>query len=143
MNKFYFILLLLLTVSCKGQDISINDFITQKLEAKNKKLLIIECYCDNGVTVKKTDDTLVIIKVKGNLSSLGYHGKQTAPKKIDTETLEFKVVETNDTLTIISKEWTQMHHRYLIKDLHISIPKHMKYEVKKIVGVNLEGRKIE
>ncbi|MCL5246242.1 hypothetical protein M4I21_10515 [Cellulophaga sp. 20_2_10] len=143
MNKFYFILLLLLTVSCKGQDISINDFITQKLEAKNKKLLIIECYCDNGVTVKKTDDTLVIIKVKGNLSSLRYHGRQTAPKKIDTETLAFKVVETNDTLTIISKEWTRVHHSYVIQDLQISIPKHMTYELKKIAGVNLEGRKID
>ncbi|WP_435315094.1 hypothetical protein [Cellulophaga fucicola] len=142
MNKFYFILLLLLTASCSGQDFSINDFITQKLESKNKKILIVECYCDNSVTVKKTDDTLITINVKGNLSSLGYHGKQTTPKKIDKETLLFKVVETNDTITIISKEWTHMHHRYLIKDLNISIPKNMKYEIKKILGVDLEGRKI-
>tara|TARA_A100000171_G_scaffold31934_1_gene30334 strand:+ start:45 stop:476 length:432 start_codon:yes stop_codon:yes gene_type:complete len=142
MNKLFTLLAFLLSASCNGQDYSITDSLTQKIETGTAKFLLIECYCNNGIQIEKTENQLIKIDVKGNLSSEGYHGKQTIPTKIDKETLLFKVEENSDTLRIISKEWTVIHHAYLIEKLKISIPHEMKYEIRKVLGNDLEGREI-
>ncbi len=143
MNRLLTLLILLLAISCNGQDYSVTDSLTQKIETNRAKFIMIECYCNNGVDIEKTKNQFVTIDVKGNLSSQGYHGEQTTPKEIGKETLSFKVAENNDTLRIISREWTVIHHAYLIEELKISIPDEMNYQIKKILGNELEGREIK
>jgi hypothetical protein len=115
MTRFLFILTVLFTTSCSGQDYSVKDSMKQTLDAERIGYVIIECYCNNGVDVKETQTKTIEIEIKGKLESVGYHGKQETPKKIGQETLSFKTEMKNDTLRIVSKEWTYIHHSYLIE----------------------------
>lgn len=141
MNKLLTLLIVVTGLSCYGQDFSIYDSHSQKIETNDTKFLVIECYCKNGVITEKTAKKRISIDVKGNLSSVGYHGNQTAPDKIKESTLSFEIEKHNDTLKLISNEWVFMHHAYFIEELNICIPEGMSYEIKKILGNELEGRR--
>jgi hypothetical protein len=143
MNRLIFILGVLSTTFCSGQDYTVEDSMTQTLKADNVKHMIIECYCNNGVDVIETQTTTIKIDIKGKLESIGYHGKQEMPKEIRQETLSFKTEIKNDTLRLVSKEWTHIHHSYLIDELKIQIPTGIKYEIVKVSGRQLEGRRIK
>ena len=141
MNRL--LMIVLLAISCNGQDYSVTDSLTQAIDIKKVRYLIIECYCNNGVKVVKTNDENITINVKGKLESLGYHGEQKTPKEIGKETLSFKTELKNDTLKLISKEWIFIHHSYLIEKIKIEIPDDVEYEIKKIKYEKLEGREIK
>ena len=143
MKRFLIICIVLIAVSCNGQDFTVSESLHQTVAIKNAKYLIIECYCENGVVLKETEEENITIDVAGILQSLGYHGEQTKPTKIGKETLSFKTEVKGDTLKLISKEWTFMHHSYLIEKVKFQIPDGMKHEIRKIKGQALEGRKRE
>ena len=143
MNRLLTILTVLLTTACNGQDYSVEDSLTQEVKAEKVNYLIIECYCNNGVEINEKQTETINIDVVGKLESVGYHGDQEKPKVIGEETLSFKTEIENDTLRLVSKEWTFIHHSYLIDKLKIQIPKGLKYEIVKIDGDKLEGREIK
>ena len=143
MKRFLTVVIILITIACKGQDFSVTDSMTQTINADNIKHLIIECYCNKGVDVIETQIKTIEIDIKGRLLSVGYHGEQEAPKEIGQEILSFKTKIQNDTLYVISKEWAYIHHFYVIDNLKIQIPKGMNYEIIKISGAELEGREIK
>lgn len=143
MNRLLSIFIVLLTRACVGQDYSVVDSFSQSVNAVNVNYLIVECYCENGVEINEIQTNTINIDVVGNLASEGYHGDQKKPKEIKEETLSFKSEIVNDTLRLVSKEWTYIHHSYLIDKLKLQIPKGLKYEIVKIEGKDLEGRKIE
>ena len=117
--------------------------MTQTVSTEEVKYLIIECYCDNGVEIKKTKAKTIQIDIKGKLKSVGYHGKQEIPKEIREETLSFKTELKNDPLRIISKEWRFSHHSYLVDEIKIQIPKGIKYKIVKVQWGQLERREIK
>lgn len=133
----------LLTAYCSGQDYSIKESMVQTITAEKINYLIIECYCDSGVWIQEFETNTIEIKITGILSSVGYHGLQEKPPKIGEKTLSFKPVINKDTLRLLSREWTFMHHAYLIDHLRIKIPKKLRYEIINIQGSQLEGREIE
>lgn len=135
--------IILMTISCNGQDFSVTDSLTQTLNADNIKHLIIECYCNKGVNVIETQNKTIEIEIKGKLLSVGYHGVQQVPKEIGKEKLSFKTEVQNDTLRLISKEWAYIHHFYVIDILKVQIPKGMNHEIIKVSGAELEGREIK
>jgi hypothetical protein len=143
MNRLLTILTVLLTTSCIGQDYSITDSLTQNVNTENVHYLIIECFCENGVKIKKTRTEIISIDVVGKLESVGYHGNQKTPTGIGEEMLSFKTVTENDTLRLVSHERTIVHHSFLIDKLKIQIPKGLKYEIVKIDGDKLERREIK
>ncbi len=143
MKRLLTILTIVLTISCYGQDFSVEDCLTQTVNAENINYLIIECYCDNGVEINKKLTETINIDITGKLESVGYHGIQNKPEEIGEKILFFKTEIKNDTLRLLSKEWTFMHHSFLIDKLIIQIPERMKHEIIKINGQKLEGREIE
>lgn len=132
----------LLTITCYSQDYSVSDSLTQIIQTNQAKFLSIECYCQDKAEVKKTKSKFISLKIKGNQSSVGYHGEQTIPKGINEKTLSFKIEEKNDTIRLISKENTIMHHSYFIEKLSISIPEYMDYEFKQKKENNKQANEI-
>jgi hypothetical protein len=116
------------SVSCSS-DYSVEDSITQTIPAANINLLIIECTCTDTVRIKEGEDDVIVARISGELSSVGYHGDQTAPDEIGEKMLSFKVRVNGDTLHLISKEWSHIHHTFLIEKLELEIPRHLKYEL--------------
>ena len=143
MNKSFFLLIIIFVASCSGNNYSISDTLKQTIAVNNAKYLIIECYCENGIEIKKTKEAHISIEVKGKLASIGYHGEQEKPKKIGKETLSFKSELKNDTLKLTSKEWIFMHHSYLIETVKFYLPDGIEHEVVKMESGELQGRKIE
>lgn len=135
------VLTLLFALSCNGSDYSITDSLTQTVTAKETRFIEIVCHCPNGVDVTTSKDKVIQIDIKGSLGSVGYHGEQIVPEGIGEATLSFKVEESNDTLRLISKEWTYMHHAYIIERLKVTIPFGTKYTLKNIPAEELEGGK--
>lgn len=142
-TKFLSLLILFCCVSCNQNNYVVTESLKQSIDIKNPKYLIVECYCKNGVDILKSKENKITVDVTGTLISEGYHGKQTKPKDIGKETLSFKSEYKNDTLRIISNEWTLHHHSYLIEELRVSIPYNLEYQIVKIKGAQLEGRKNE
>lgn len=143
MNRLLTIIIVLLTPACNGHDYSLEGSLTQKVKAEKINYLIIECYCNNGVEITEKQTETITIDVVGELESVGYHGDQEKPKEIGKETLSFKTEIENDTLRLLSKEWSFIHHSFLIEILKIQIPKGLKYEIVKIDRGKLEAREIK
>lgn len=130
MKSLLITLTFLLTTTCYSQDYSVSDSTTQIIKANQAKFLLIECYCQDKAEVKKTKNEFISLNIIGNISSVGYHGEQTIPKGINEKRLLFKIEENNDTIRLISKEKTVMHHAYFIEKLSIDIPLNMDYAIK-------------
>ena len=83
-----------------------------------------------------------VYQTKYGKSDVLQYGEQTIPNAINENTLSFKIEEKNDTIRLISKENTIMHHSYFIEKLSISIPEYMDYEFKQKKENNKQANEI-
>jgi hypothetical protein len=140
MKSKIFLAAVVLIVGCSS-DYSIEDSMTQTIPAANIKFLIMECTCADSVRIKEGKNDIIVAKITGEESSVGYHGDQTAPDEIGEKMLSFKVRINGDTLRLISKEWAYIHHSFLIEELELEIPPGLKYEFVKVTWDELHRRK--
>jgi hypothetical protein len=125
-----------------SSDYSVEDSITQTIPVTNINYLVIECTCTDSVQIKEGKNDVIVAKITGEVSSVGYHGDQTTPDEIGEKMLSFKVRITADTLRLISKEWQHIHHSFLIEELELEIPRGVKYEFVKVTWDELNDRKV-
>ena len=128
-------------IGCSS-DYSVEDSITQTIPVTNINYLVIECTCTDSVRIKEGKKDVIVAKITGEVSSVGYHGDQTTPDEIGEKMLSFKTRITADTLRLISKEWQHIHHSFLIKELELEIPRGVKYEFVKVTWAELNDRKV-
>lgn len=141
MNRFLITAFVIATFSCSS-DYEVEGSITQTISATDIQYLTIECYCQDGIQVTTTDDTIITAKIDAVLKSVGFHGDQTAPEEIGEKMLSFKTEIKGDTLRLVSKEWTYIHHSYLIEELELEIPERVIYSVDTIHWRDLKDRKV-
>jgi hypothetical protein len=125
-----------------SSDYSVEDSMTQTIPATNINYLVIECTCTDSVRIKEGKGDIIVAKIRGEGSSVGYHGDQTAPDEIGEKMLSFKVKANADTLRLISKEWAHIHHSFVIEELELEIPQGLKYELVKVRWEELNDRKV-
>jgi hypothetical protein len=130
-----------LIMGCSS-DYSVEDSMTQTIPAANIKFLIIECTCTDSVRIKEGKNDVIVAKITGEESSVGYHGDQTTPDEIGETMLSFKTRINADTLRLISKEWAHIHHSFLIEELELEIPRGLPYKLVKVTWEELNDRKV-
>jgi len=114
----------------------------QIIDAKDIKAIHIHCYCKSGFVRKISTDNKIAVRVVGTQSSVGYHGSQDIPKDIPEKLLSFKESRNGSFLKLESREYTFIHHAYLIDFLEVSAPEKVKIIKLPLRWNELQGRKI-
>ena len=141
-NNLTLMLLTLLSVSCaSSSDYSVLGENVQNIQTTQKNTVEIECYCSNNIKIQKKNVKEITLNVIGELSSVGYHGAQKAPESVSKSILEFKVIKEGNNILLKSKEYSFMHHAFLIKNLTLVIPNNIKLKIKPLNYRQLIGRK--
>lgn len=126
-----------------ADDYSIVDSSIQSFPAKGITEIEISCFCSNDVKIKRTKRGDIKIEIEAKMDSVGYHGKQTKPKGISKTLLNFESYTTDERLELVSKEYTFMHHAFVIKKLTVYLPKNVRYRLMPIHYFMLKGRNSE
>ena len=141
MNRIISIIFLtFLSVTVNANDYAIIDQTTQKFDVKEIKEVELHCFCSNNIIMKRVDSTMMKLEITAKMGSIGYHGEQTKPKGIASELLEFDSEQDDGVLVLISKEYTFMHHAFIVKSLVVHVPRGIKYRVIPIHPSTLKGR---
>lgn len=122
-------------------DFEMENSYNQVLELDGAKTVVLTCYCPNEIDIIESETERVELFTVGKYGSQGYHGEQEKPSKIPDAFLIFDTETVDDTLRLVSNEWTMMHHYFMIEEVKISLPKGVGFSVRRINGNDLEGRR--
>lgn len=108
-------------VSSSNSDFSIDGAVEQRINVGKAKQLVIRCWCKKHTsTIAAGND--VVLRIKANYSSVGYHGDQTPPKQIEPGRMRFVEKQQDGALLLESREIIYMHHAFFVTELEVEVP---------------------
>lgn len=124
----------------ESDDFSVSGVTTQYISIDNTGPIIIRCYCQKRSITRHSENAKLTLVIAGTHSSVGYHGTQDKPDVIAPQLLRFAERREGNSLILESKEYTYIHHAFIIDDLQITAPAGIKVIVEPISYSTLEGR---
>jgi hypothetical protein len=85
----------------------------------------------------------VELDIEGTHSSQGYHGNQEKPRTVAPELLRFAEHRSDGEVLLESREYTYIHHAYLIDHLAVVVPPGQEVRFEPLAYQELEGRRVE
>lgn len=135
-----FILALIYSIPAHSSDYSVTSRLEQIIDAQAIDTIHIHCYCRSGFVRRTSTNNEFMLKVIGTMDSVGYHGSQSIPKEVPKELLSFKETRNSSFLKLASREFTFIHHAYMIDSLEIIVPDKTKVILLRLDRRELEGR---
>jgi len=126
-----------------SDDFSVSGTITQTITIEKSRPVTIRCYCKKRTLKTNSTENTLELKITGTHGSGGYHGEQDKPETISPNLLRFVEKRTNEGLTLISHEYTYIHHAYIVNKLEISAPLGAKINIQSVSREDLVGRTVE
>ena len=126
-----------------SDDFAVTGKITQSITIENDLPVVIRCYCENRTINKNPNENILELKITGTHASVGYHGEQEKPEFISPGLLRFVEKRNSEGLILESREYTYIHHAYIINSLQISAPAETEVRVMPLSLEELEGRTVE
>ena len=133
-------LLIGLVSSASAEDFNLDESFTQSVQIEDIDFVQIYCYCSNRIDIVRDETENLVLEIEANHSSIGYHGNQEIPDKIPEELLKFSVDKNANSLSLLSKEYTFIHHAFIIESLEIRVPSGVRVKITPIEYKQLEGR---
>jgi hypothetical protein len=122
-------------------DFSIDGQLEQRVSAGEAKKVIIRCRCPKR-TVFTAAGNDIVLHIKANYSSVGYHGDQTVPTQIEPGQMGFAQRSKDDALLLDSREQSYIHHLFLLTDVAVEVPKGMELQWEILDWSALEARDV-
>jgi hypothetical protein len=145
-NSLYALTLLLLitrpAVGVTPDDFSVSGRITQDISVQGTRTVVIRCFCPNREVRRDAAAKGMRLRIEGTHSSVGYHGLQEKPTRLDEDLLRFVERWDGESLTIESREYTYIHHAFILDKLDIVAPPALAVIVKPLDRNELEGRRV-
>lgn len=126
-----------------SDDFDVSTTITQNVSLRGLKTVVVRCHCAKREIRHDANTSDLRLQIHGNYSSVGYHGNQKKPTSIPRERLAFVEQWGANSLTLVSREATYMHHALAIVKLDIDAPADVDVRVEPIPAAELEGRQVE
>ena len=126
-----------------SDDFSVSGSIAQSIPIKTNQTVTIKCFCRNRTIKTNEIGNTLELSVTGTHSSVGYHGEQEKPEFIAEGLLRFVEKQTTGGLTLESREYTYIHHAYIIDQLEVVAPPDTEIHIRPILYDELEDRSVE
>lgn len=126
-----------------SDDFRVTTSITQDIALEGRRSIVLQCFCPK-VEIRR-DATLVAARltIVGTYDSVGYHGKQEPPTSIPYERLAFVETRDPESVTLVSRERTYMHHAMVVEALTIDAPSGINVRIDSLQSHQLEDRRVE
>lgn len=126
-----------------ADDISVSGMLEQTVPLDGAKRVVVRCYCPQRATqTAKTADT-VVLDIAAIYDSVGYHGVQKKPERIEDAQMRFVATRDGDVLVLESREWRSMHHAFRLTHLRIVLPDNVELQVESVPLNAREGRRVD
>jgi hypothetical protein len=131
------------SVPVRSSDFLVSSSHTQSVPIAGSRRVVVSCYCPTSSATESSTIDELQLRVAGSYSSVGYHGHQERPRTVPVELMQFKVSEDNDELRLESREFTFIHHRFLLNRVEVLYPIGTTVTFEPVPGSALEGRHVE
>ena len=132
---------LVATAGCSMlNDYRVSGGAKQTVDLEGIREVTVECYCRESVRIHYDETEALRLDITGELSSVGYHGRQSKPATVPPGMLRFSVVREGDRLTLSSSEYTYIHHAFIIERLGLAAPRDVALVFHPLKWGELEGR---
>jgi len=126
-----------------SDDFSVSGETTQTIKVDEDVSVTIRCFCENRTITRTSSNSEIKLVIMGTHGSGGYHGEQYKPKSIAPGLLKFVEKRANRNLILESREYTYIHHAYIIDALEIIAPADTVINISPISRDELEGRTVD
>ncbi len=139
-HVIYLLLIFVFMKAALAEDYSVNGSSIQFFETAGIESVEIWCYCSENIVIERQESGSIELEVSATKSSVGYHGEQTEKNKVSEQLLNFHSEKLDSKLVLISKEYTFIHHAFIINKIKLILPNNIKYTLMPISYSMLEGR---
>ncbi len=115
----------------------------QRVPLSGATEVLVRCYCPKQVAITHSKSVDLVLDVAGTYGSGGYHGKQEKPKSMPRELLTFLVRNEGGRLILESKEFTYVHHAYLLSAATVTVPRDVVVRFEALSRDDLYDRRVE
>lgn len=126
-----------------SDDFSVSGDLHQRVSVADSDVIVVRCYCPNREVIYSSNVSYVELHGVGTHSSKGYHGEQEKPRSVSPELLRFSERRTDGRLILESREYTYIHHAFLVDLLRLTAPVGQDVRFEPISPGELEGRQVE
>ncbi|MBL8297220.1 MAG: hypothetical protein JNN30_02625 [Rhodanobacteraceae bacterium] len=84
-----------------------------------------------------------MLEIAATYDSVGYHGKQEKPERIEDTRMRFVTRRDGDALVLESRERSMMHHAFVLNRVDLALPDGVALQLELISSSALEGRHVE
>jgi hypothetical protein len=127
----------------RSDDFSVSRGLRQRVSSERTDTIVIRCYCPRREVVRSSRVSGVELDVDGTHSSQGYHGDQEKPRTVAPELLRFVERRSDGEILLESREYTYIHHAFLIDHLRVIVPAGQEVRFEPLAYQELEGRRVE
>jgi hypothetical protein len=131
------------SMPARSSDFFVSSSYTQVIPLGGSKKVVVSCYCPTSTATESSTIDELQLRVVGSYSSVGYHGHQQRPSAVPVDLMQFKASEDNDELRLESREFTFIHHRFLLNRVEVLYPVGTTVSFEPVPGSELEGRRVE
>lgn len=122
-------------------DFSITGETVQRVALDRATRVVVRCFCVNRNVRTEAGTTDTVLRIAVDYGSVGYHGDQQKPRQIDDRRMQFASSRDGDTLVLESREWTMIHHAFVVRSVDVIVPEGVDVRFEPIDRNALEGRR--
>ncbi|HVJ61593.1 MAG TPA: hypothetical protein VM555_02640 [Tahibacter sp.] len=126
-----------------SNDFAVSTTITQEVALDGRHMIVVQCFCPNVEVRRDTKLVSARLTIFGHYDSVGYHGEQEPPKSIPYEQLAFVERRDPESVTLVSRERSFMHHASTVRKLTIDAPPGIGVRFDSLQWHQLEERKVD